>query len=436
MGYKDAGQIGLAQGLVNFTRIFGTSAESVHSLHHRLILYEPEEGIWIHACIDLGYKTAETKNKREYIDSVSDHALNGMLRRLYRQYKLLNGSFARGLEEGADILRLRLEAFFSERIWNYSFGADFVGALFRPVERLPLDEGTMAQLSTRRHLLEEKHGEIKECLVWWMGKLAMSSHAHLTANDLHALRDHLDETKPILTKLNGNASENKSKSSPMAGFLDLFSRSTIAEPTTEVAPSPSPPEASIRFVDGEARPRPIWIEYDDGEITRCDLVTYDMSELTMTAIIEHGTDEDATHDELFSSLLEIATEYHSTLQRLQPAEKGLKEKGSKGNLKSRSVSVGDTPRDTSSVDAHIYQDESSGMGRSTATANDTLYYQDLKADLDGSVHEVIARSTVDNVWYAATGEQDRKLFTTHRQPETSLSDVDSDLHKMYEESRM
>lgn len=427
-------QIGLAQGLVNFTRIFGTSAESVHSSHHRLILYEPEDGIWIHACIDLGYKQAETKNKREYIDNVSDHALNGMLRRLYRHYKLLNGSLTRGLEEGADVLRRRLDLFFSTRIWTSTFGAESVGDLFRPVESLPLDESITAQLSTRMNLLHEKHGNIKECLVWRMGRLVMSSNAHLTANDLHALRDHLDDTKPSSPRVNGSAAENKAKSSPMAGFLDLFSRSTIAEPTLEAEQAPPPPTAKLRAVD-DIQSLPIWIEYDDGEMTRCDLVTYDLSELTITAIMEHTEDRDTVNEELLESLSEFTTECHSTLPPIQTPHKGTKET-SKANIKSRSVSVGDTPRDTSSIDAHIYQDETSGLGQSTATANDAVYYQDHKADLDGSVHQVIARSAVDNVWYAATGEGDRKLFTTHRQPETSLSDVDSNLHKMFEESRI
>ncbi|CAJ0883876.1 10145_t:CDS:2 [Entrophospora sp. SA101] len=89
-------QIGLAQGIVNFTKIFSPTkpCENVHTQKNRLAFYEAEPNYWIHL-IELGYVRRTTKDKdgkpkiiTEYLDvNLHDSEIGKMLEIGYEMYR-------------------------------------------------------------------------------------------------------------------------------------------------------------------------------------------------------------------------------------------------------------------------------------------------------------------------------------------------------------
>ncbi|KAG0199244.1 Vacuolar fusion protein CCZ1 B [Mortierella sp. GBA30] len=126
--------IGLAQGLVNFARIFSPTApcENVHSQKNRLVFYEAEPGYWLHLSIELGVRRRPVKDTRgetriieEHLDNeVHDTVVSALLSQAYAMYRVANGtmdSLVNAHDGNTRPLQRRLEEFFESWVLNWNF---------------------------------------------------------------------------------------------------------------------------------------------------------------------------------------------------------------------------------------------------------------------------------------------------------------------------
>ena len=142
-------QIGVAKGMIEFCNMVSKPAGgagngkdesgpskgrswNVHSSKRRMILIEVENGVWVHASIDLPYTTssappptgAESRSKaaKEYHDALLPDAwLEESVRRAWRDWVLLNGCPAHILSQkaGRTGLERSLEKYFSVWAWSW-----------------------------------------------------------------------------------------------------------------------------------------------------------------------------------------------------------------------------------------------------------------------------------------------------------------------------
>ncbi|KAG0330747.1 Vacuolar fusion protein CCZ1 B [Podila horticola] len=126
--------IGLAQGLVNFARIFSPTApcDNVHSQKNRLVFFEPEPGYWMHLSIELGtikrtIKGTDGKYKvvTEYQEQeVHDTVVSALLKQAYGMYRVAHGtmdSLVNASEGNTRPLQRSLEEFFESWILGWNF---------------------------------------------------------------------------------------------------------------------------------------------------------------------------------------------------------------------------------------------------------------------------------------------------------------------------
>ncbi|KAF8927496.1 vacuolar fusion protein ccz1 [Haplosporangium gracile] len=126
--------IGLAQGLVNFARIFSPTApcENVHSQKNRLVFYEAEPGYWLNLSIELGtakrtVKGADGKPRviTEYLEhEVHDTVVSALLRQAYAMFRVTHGtmeSLVHTHEGNTRPLQRRLEEFFESWVLGWEF---------------------------------------------------------------------------------------------------------------------------------------------------------------------------------------------------------------------------------------------------------------------------------------------------------------------------
>ncbi|KAL1922300.1 uncharacterized protein VTP21DRAFT_9839 [Calcarisporiella thermophila] len=144
-------QVGLAQALVNFTRVFSQNkpCENVHTQKNRLVFLEAEPGFWIHMCIELGQMKKQGKDSSgkpkvniEYLDhELQDVTIRAALEQAYQIYKLFNGSFESTIrKQSIKHLQHRLEDFFGEWIWKWDFDSldthtALDGIFYQPLSR-------------------------------------------------------------------------------------------------------------------------------------------------------------------------------------------------------------------------------------------------------------------------------------------------------------
>ncbi|OAQ29057.1 hypothetical protein K457DRAFT_522595 [Linnemannia elongata AG-77] len=126
--------IGLAQGLVNFARIFSPTApcENVHSQKNRLVFYEAEPGYWLNLSIELGTAKRTVKGTdgkprviTEYLEhEVHDTVVSALLRQAYAMYRVTHGtmeSLVHAHEGNTRPLQRRLEEFFESWVLGWEF---------------------------------------------------------------------------------------------------------------------------------------------------------------------------------------------------------------------------------------------------------------------------------------------------------------------------
>ncbi|KAF9537778.1 vacuolar fusion protein ccz1, partial [Mortierella hygrophila] len=126
--------IGLAQGLVNFARIFSPTApcENVHSQKNRLVFYEAEPGYWLNLSIELGTAKRTVKGTdgkprviTEYLEhEVHDTVVSALLRQAYAMFRVTHGtmeSLVHAHEGNTRPLQRRLEEFFESWVLGWEF---------------------------------------------------------------------------------------------------------------------------------------------------------------------------------------------------------------------------------------------------------------------------------------------------------------------------
>ncbi|KAG0089746.1 Vacuolar fusion protein CCZ1 B [Podila epicladia] len=126
--------IGLAQGLVNFARIFSPTApcDNVHSQKNRLVFFEPEPGYWMHLSIELGtikrtIKGTDGKYKvvTEYQEhDIHDTVASALLKQAYGMYRVAHGtmdSLVNASDGNTRPLQRSLEEFFESWVLGWNF---------------------------------------------------------------------------------------------------------------------------------------------------------------------------------------------------------------------------------------------------------------------------------------------------------------------------
>ncbi|KAF9134376.1 vacuolar fusion protein ccz1 [Mortierella sp. 14UC] len=126
--------IGLAQGLVNFARIFSPTApcENVHSQKNRLVFYEAEPGYWLNLSIELGTTKRTVKGTdgkpriiTEYLEhEVHDTVVSALLRQAYAMFRVTHGTMEGLVQAHEGItrpLQRRLEEFFESWVLGWEF---------------------------------------------------------------------------------------------------------------------------------------------------------------------------------------------------------------------------------------------------------------------------------------------------------------------------
>ncbi|KAF3923452.1 hypothetical protein ABW21_db0207512 [Orbilia brochopaga] len=118
-------QIGLAQGIVEFSRGFSGSQDlnTVETQKSRIVLHEIEPGWWILASIDITqvhYGTDPPTTDYSPREVAPSSVLISQLKTSYRQFTLFNGSLESVLSiHGRDVLLQRLEKFYTRWAWRW-----------------------------------------------------------------------------------------------------------------------------------------------------------------------------------------------------------------------------------------------------------------------------------------------------------------------------
>ncbi|KAF9954547.1 Vacuolar fusion protein CCZ1 B [Mortierella alpina] len=181
--------IGLAQGLVNFARIFSPTApcENVHSQKNRLVFYEAEPGYWLHMSIELGMKRRSVKDANgqiriipEYLDQeVHDAVVSELLKQAYAMYRVANGtmdSLVTAHEGNTRPLQRRLEEFFESWVlgWNFEKSMTLERAL-DGINYLPLSRAGHLSVERLVKTVREKYqGQLTHSMVTFEDQLVSS----------------------------------------------------------------------------------------------------------------------------------------------------------------------------------------------------------------------------------------------------------------------
>ncbi|KAK6359552.1 hypothetical protein TWF696_000705 [Orbilia brochopaga] len=118
-------QIGLAQGIVEFSRGFSGSQDlnTVETQKSRIVLHQIEPGWWILASIDITqihYATDPPTTDYSPREVAPSSVLISQLKTSYRQFLLFNGTLESVLAiHGRDVLLQRLERFYTRWAWRW-----------------------------------------------------------------------------------------------------------------------------------------------------------------------------------------------------------------------------------------------------------------------------------------------------------------------------
>ncbi|CAG8511653.1 11493_t:CDS:10 [Dentiscutata heterogama] len=243
-------QIGLAQGLINFTRAFSPAkaCENVHTQKNRMVFHEPEKNYWIYVSIELGCMKKLTKDKdgkpktvTEYLDSnLHDSGIKRMLEMGYEMYRVFNGTFESTVKTlGVKALRIKLEEFFSNWVLEWDFDKT---ELTKTIDAI-------AKVSSFVEQIQTEYKFISEIIVLWQNKLVYNGDGNrcISENDLKSILRHLVPLISERDALERELLEKKKKSKEaeklsLKGFTRNFSGSNLFSYfSSTISPSSSPP---------------------------------------------------------------------------------------------------------------------------------------------------------------------------------------------------
>ncbi|RIB22322.1 hypothetical protein C2G38_2174288 [Gigaspora rosea] len=252
-------QIGLAQGLINFTRAFSPikACENVHTQKNRMVFHEPEKDYWIYVSIELGHIKKLTKDKDgkpktvvEYFDSnLHDSGIKRMLEMGYEMYRVFNGTFDSTVKTlGVKALKIKLEEFFSNWVLEWEFDKTELTKTIDGIFYLPLSNSAISKVSSFVEQIQMEYKFISEIIVLWQNKLVYNGDGNrsISENDLKCILRHLD---PLISEKDalerGQEKKKKSKEAEklsLKGFTRNFSGSNLFSYfSSTISPSTSPP---------------------------------------------------------------------------------------------------------------------------------------------------------------------------------------------------
>ncbi|RIA84655.1 hypothetical protein C1645_783684 [Glomus cerebriforme] len=263
-------QVGLAQGLVNFTRVFSPSkpCENVHTQKNRLAFYEPEPDYWIHISIELGYVKKVTKDKEgkpkttiDYLDAnLHDSGVKRMLELGYEMYRIFNGPFEYTVREyteraaGIKALKNKLEEFFANWVFEWDFEKTELTKTVDGILYMPLSDSAELQMTSFVNQIQSDYEYISDMFVIWQNKLVYRGNGTLPVNNIRGIWRHLvsyiaerdAHDREIERKRKNKEAE---KVSSFKGFTRSISGSNLfsyfsSSTTPKVSPSTSPPNSS------------------------------------------------------------------------------------------------------------------------------------------------------------------------------------------------
>ncbi|KAF9203802.1 vacuolar fusion protein ccz1 [Haplosporangium sp. Z 27] len=274
--------IGLAQGLVNFARIFSPTApcENVHSQKNRLVFLEAEPGYWLHMCIELGtikrsIKGADGKYRviTEYLEhEVHDTVISSLLKQAYGMYKVAHGtmeSLVNAHEGNTRPLQRQLEEFFEP--WVLGWG-DFEKTMtleraLDGINYLPLSKNTYTNVERLVKSIQDKYSDlITHSMVTFEDQLVSSD---IREEDLREVWKHvvqvtgyygasasaaLDKKEEEESRKRKTSTFRFGKSWSNSSIFGFYRSSTVTTPPNTPPLNPTSrggsPAPSIRSVDG------------------------------------------------------------------------------------------------------------------------------------------------------------------------------------------
>ncbi|OQR70131.1 vacuolar fusion protein CCZ1-like [Tropilaelaps mercedesae] len=144
--------MGIAQGLVNFTKIFSPEqpCEVLHTQKTRQIFLEPEPDYWMVLTLTLPsqQRTRDSQTVVEYLaEDVQDAVYQAVLRRLYTLFRCFQATFAElAAERGVNNLRKKLDSHFSNVLPRLKLQHCDILDIFQGVHFLPLDRAAFLQV--------------------------------------------------------------------------------------------------------------------------------------------------------------------------------------------------------------------------------------------------------------------------------------------------
>ncbi|CAG8682148.1 8076_t:CDS:2, partial [Acaulospora morrowiae] len=270
-------QIGLAQGLVNFTRVFSPTkpCENVHTQKNRLMFFEPEPNYWIHISIELGHvkkivkdKDGKPKTITDYLDAnLHDSAIKRMLEIGYEMYKIFNGTFEMTVQTaGVKELKNKLEECFANWVLEWDFDKADIAKTIDGIFYLPLSSPAHTQIASFVTQIKAEYSFISDAIILWQNKLVNSDNETITENEVRELWRYL---VPLISErdLLEKEFEKRKKSKDgdkysFKGFTHSFSgsnlfsyfSSTSPKATPKVSPSSSPPNNAYFFGNSSTPP--------------------------------------------------------------------------------------------------------------------------------------------------------------------------------------
>ncbi|CAG8553954.1 6820_t:CDS:10 [Funneliformis mosseae] len=262
-------QVGLAQGLINFTRVFSPSkpCENVHTQKNRLVIYEPEPDYWIHISIELGYvkkaikdKEGKSKNIIEYLDAnLHDSGVRRMLELGYEMYRIFNGPFEYTVRTaGIKVLKNKLEEFFANWVFEWDFEKTELTKTVDGILYMPLSNSAYSQIKSFVTKIQSDYEYISDMFMIWQNKLVYRGNGVIPVNNIRGIWRHLvsyiaerDALDRDIERKRKNKEGEKSlsfkgftRSISGSNLFSYFSNNTSPRTTPKVSPSTSPPNPS------------------------------------------------------------------------------------------------------------------------------------------------------------------------------------------------
>ncbi|CAI2193224.1 9100_t:CDS:2, partial [Funneliformis geosporum] len=237
-------QVGLAQGLINFTRVFSPSkpCENVHTQKNRLAIYEPEPDYWIHISIELGYVKKVIKDKEgkpktiiEYLDAnLHDSGVRRMLELGYEMYRIFNGPFEYTVRTtGIKVLKNKLEEFFANWVFEWDFEKTELTKTVDGILYMPLSNSAYSQITSFVTKIQSDYEYISDMFMIWQNKLVYRGNGAIPVNNIRGIWRHLALSfKGFTRNISGS------------NLFSYFSNNTSPKNTPKVSPSTSPPNPS------------------------------------------------------------------------------------------------------------------------------------------------------------------------------------------------